>query len=579
MNNYIKKIILIIGTFFLFILSTNASTTSRAYINSSCNIRSGAGTQYSIISSARNTGAYYNLVVDKTFSDTNNHYGCNGDWYQIYYNGIDTGYVCSDHVSIVTSYSTDDVAPTTACEIEMNNLGFPSSYWGGLCNLKEKFPKWNFVAAQTNLDWSTSVSNESACGKSYTTTINSNFIDNTCSNPYTNTWYPASSTAVAYYMDPRNFLSEKYIFQFNYLKYDSNLANSYINAITNIISGTSFYSYHGSTLPTVINTAGSNTDVNPIFLASRILQELGSSTAEYDLYSGIYTGYGNLYYGYYNFFNYGVNDACVVAEGRAYCGLSYAYSMGWNSPLNAISGAANLLSSSYISVGQHTAYFQKYNVVPIDSTKLYLHQYMTNIAAPFSESATTYNSYSSQNILNEAFTFYIPVYQNMSATIDNTGSGATGNESSNGLSTLPISTIVTSSGYSYTTGYISGIELGSDVATVKSNIESIAGPSSVFITDASGTALTSGIIATGYKISISNASTNEILEVVIKGDTSGDGKINALDLLQIQKSILNTYTLSGSALKAGDTSGDGKVNALDLLQVQKNILGTYTIVQ
>ena len=30
---------------------------------------------------------------------------------------------------------------------------------------------------------------------------------------------------------------------------------------------------------------------------------------------------------------------------------------------------------------------------------------------------------------------------------------------------------------------------------------------------------------------------------------------------------------------AGDTSKDGTINALDLLQVQKNILGTYNISQ
>ena len=29
--------------------------------------------------------------------------------------------------------------------------------------------------------------------------------------------------------------------------------------------------------------------------------------------------------------------------------------------------------------------------------------------------------------------------------------------------------------------------------------------------------------------------------------------------------------------KAGDTSGDNVINALDLLQIQRNILGTYTI--
>ena len=56
---------------------------------------------------------------------------------------------------------------------------------------------------------------------------------------------------------------------------------------------------------------------------------------------------------------------------------------------------------------------------------------------------------------------------------------------------------------------------------------------------------------------IINKSIHILLEVVVKGDTSGDGEINALDLLQIQKSILGTYTLSGASLKAGDTSGDG----------------------
>ena len=30
---------------------------------------------------------------------------------------------------------------------------------------------------------------------------------------------------------------------------------------------------------------------------------------------------------------------------------------------------------------------------------------------------------------------------------------------------------------------------------------------------------------------------------------------------------------------AGDTSSDGSINALDLLQIQKSILGTYSIVQ
>ena len=89
--------------------------------------------------------------------------------------------------------------------------------------------------------------------------------------------------------------------------------------------------------------------------------------------------------------------------------------------------------------------------------------------------------------------------------------------------------------------------------------------------------MSDGLIGTGYKITVKNANTNETLTVIVHGDTSGDGKINALDLAQVQKNILGTYKLSGAYNMAGDTSGDGKINALDLAQVQKNILGTYKL--
>ena len=114
---------------------------------------------------------------------------------------------------------------------------------------------------------------------------------------------------------------------------------------------------------------------------------------------------------------------------------------------------------------------------------------------------------------------------------------------------------------------------------LKSAIEAVGGNATVAIFDAKGNAKTSGLIATGDKVSINNQSETEVLEVIIKGDTSGDGVINALDLLQVQKNILGTYTLTGAYLEAADTSKDGVVNALDLLQVQKNILGTFEIEQ
>ncbi len=580
-----KKIffyVFFVVSFFLFTLyKVNAATYQAKLTGNSVSLRSGPGTNYSRIASLA-LGSTYNLL------DTNkypNEQGCSDGWYKIAY-GTSSGYVCATYVQVITINENTTGNATTSCEVEMANAGFPSSYWGKLCALKEQHPAWSFRAINTNLDWATAVEKESECGESYVQTSNSEYIDTSCVSAYSSTssWKPASQKAVAYYMDPRNFLTERYIFQFEYLRYDNNLSGSYVNGSVSILKNAQFFIYHspnGNELSQTINTAGMNTDVNPIFLSSRMLNELGNGTAEYSLYSGVYDGYDNQYYGYYNFFNYGVSDSCANTYGIAYCGLTYAKNKGWNSPYNAIAGASSLLSSSYIAVGQYTNYLQKFNVVPTNLAKLYNHQYMTNIAAPSSESSSAYNTYNKLGLLNSAFVFYIPIFNNMDNTITNTSSGAVADPSGGSTSTssMPISTIVTSSGFSYTSNYISKIEPGSDVATIKGAIESVSGNGTVTITNASGAKVTSGVIGTGYKVSITNNSQTEVLEAVIKGDTSGDGVVNALDLLQVQKNILGTYSLNGSYNKAADTSSDGNINALDLLQVQKHILGTYTIGQ
>ena len=570
---------LFVCSFFLIHNVSATSYTARAYINSSCNVRTGPGTQNKRITSLY-TGSYYNLVVDQTFADTNNHYDCNSDWYQVYYNGIDVGYVCGDHVDVIHSYNTDDVAPQTTCEVEMSNLGFPSSYWGGLCTLKERHPNWQFVALQTGIDWSYAVERESSCGKSYIQTSNEEFMDRSCNNQYgwDSSWKNASQKALAYYMDPRNFLSDRFIFQFDYLKFSTTLTAYYPNSIRGIINNANFYTYHlnlGNDLGDILTSVGSEVDVSPTFLASRILQELGASTSLYNLYSGVYPGYE----GYYNFYNYGVNDSCATTNGATYCGLDYAMRNNWYGLHDALKGGANSIASSYVNAGQYTSYLQKFNLVPTNSNQQFSHQYQTNIAAPSSESASLYSSYSNLGLLDQGFVFYIPVFTNMDSAISNSDNGGSGENPDSNLSTMDISTIVTSSGYKYQSGFITGIEVGTDISTIKGALESVAGYNNIIVFDSSGNIINSGIVKTGMKIQINNAYGSETLQIAIKGDTSGDGTINALDLLQVQKYILGTYNLSGAYSIAGDTSADGTINALDLLQVQKNILGTYVIVQ
>lgn len=572
-----KKILLLfsITLFFIFNVNVNAATYQGTITGTSVTLRTGPGTNYSKISFTLNKNQTYDMpdnVPVKTES------GCNsGYWYKLKYDGEKIGYVCSSYVSVSTKVINSDASST--CEKDLKTKGFPVTYWAGLCSLKNAHPSWNFEALDTNLDWSTAVSKESTCGKSYIASSDPKNINTNCVNQYKDTWYPASSTAVAYYMDPRNFFSEKYIFQFLYLKYGSSMTSaSYVNAVSNLLSHAEFYKYHKNNISIAIEDAGKPTknDVNPMFIAARMLQELGSSTKLYNLYSGVYSGYEN----YYNFFNIGVSDECATTKGTTVCGLTYAKENGWLGINAAINGGVSMISNKYIKVGQHTTYLQKFNVKPTNNSSLYVHQYQTNIGAPSSESSITYGTYSSLGLLNNAYTFYIPIYDNMDdSNYKNDGATPDSGTSNSNLSSTNINTIIKSAGFKTNGNYILGISPKSKVKGIKSMIEAISGGNSVTISNQDGKTLNDGFVGSGFKITVKNKTTSKTFIVIINGDTSGDGLVNPIDLLQIQKYILKTYNFNSTYLQSADTNDDGIVNALDLLQVQKHILGTYTIVQ
>lgn len=596
MKKYLTLIIII--TLFLFSKTVNAAEyTSRIkIIHNQTNLRPDPGTQRAPITRL-SWFDYYTMTSNKLYEDTNNHKNCNGGWYNIIYHTGVTGYVCSDDVEVITSYSKDEEAPVTACEIEMSQAGFPSSYWGGLCSLKEKYPTWTFQAVRTNLDWSYAVDKESDCGRNYIhkNIADKTFLDTTCTKTSPGGYVAPSQMALAYYMDPRNFFTEKYIFQFLDQSYDPTLEAIYEPTVKSIISDAQFYTYHLTKNPEpnlnydlakIITEGAKSAGASPIFIASRIYQEMGSKDSLYNLWSGTYNKTfvadetEGKYLDYYNFFNFGVSDTCVASKGTTRCGLEYAFKSNWKGVDVAIAGGASQLSNGYIKKGQYTGYLQKFNVTPTDSSAVFNHQYQTNVAAPMTESKTSFFAYDGYDLLGINLIFKIPIFDKMDATITNSDNGAVDDgDNTEKPSTIPINTIVTSSGYGYSSKYISKIELGTEVKELKGVLESVGGNSTVTVYNQKGAIVTTGILATGYKVEINNQSTKEVLEVIIKGDTSGDGKINALDLLQVQKSILGTYTLEGAYKEAADTSKDNKVNALDLLQIQKNILGTYKIEQ
>lgn len=139
-----------------------------------------------------------------------------------------------------------------------------------------------------------------------------------------------------------------------------------------------------------------------------------------------------------------------------------------------------------------------------------------------------------------------PTSSSYSVNSDNTISG---------ISTFPISADNFAKGFSVTNG-------------------------SVKITTANGSAVT-GNVGTGHQVRVYDESgtLKYTYNVVIYGDTNGDGKVNGLDLLVIQKNNIKVSVLSGAYSTAADVNRDGKVNGLDLLLVQKHNIKVQSIQQ
>ena len=315
-----------------------------------------------------------------------------------------------------------------------NSEVFPDSYKQYIKNLKIVHPNWIFKAVYTGLDWTNSLKNESydvnnaisAVPTSYSSNWkraeNGIFIDS-------GSFYTASKVAVAYTMDPRNFLNESGIFQFEALDYNEETGT--VATIEKIISGTTMSNYlmqykksnvmvnleDNLTWAQVIINAAKNAGtkgISAVHLASRMKQETSLEILNNGSISGSVVGYEGLY----NFFNIGATSSAGQSN-SVINGLIYASSQGWRTPAASINAGARYLANDYIQYGQNTVYFEKFDVSNIygNATKLYACQYQQNILAPSSESKISYNAYSNTGLLNSSFVFYIPVYENMPSTI------------------------------------------------------------------------------------------------------------------------------------------------------------------
>lgn len=332
---------------------------------------------------------------------------------------------------LILLFSTKSIASVKKKGIE----NFPDSYKPYLYELKKKYPNWEFTALYTGLDWNYVISQEYRNNKNLVPLSYSDYWKCTDNGIYNveidKGWVNASKKAVEYTMDPRNFLNNVRIFQFEKLSYDPNTNSK--DGVEKILYGTEFYnrqvSYKTENGQTVnmqekysdlIWNAGIYSGVSPYHLASRIKQEVGPFITHNSI-SGTVAGFEGLY----NFYNIGATSS-TEPLGAIKNGLRFARDgkgaseevkanliIPWNNPERAIKGGAVFIGSSYISIGQNTLYLQKFDVNDDRGGNLFWHQYMTNCLAPYSESSGIHKAYSSNGMLSSSIGFIIPVYENM----------------------------------------------------------------------------------------------------------------------------------------------------------------------
>ena len=331
------------------------------------------------------------------------------EWEREYLNAIEEIYKSEGKrpgvFSIMSVSNGTDAVSNIELMAAQSVTGFPASYQSALNTLSEKHPNWVFVPQNTGVSFSAALKGELS-------DKNKNWIYYTAPASYKNgaaaaNWYYASQSCLEYYMDPRNFLSEKYIFQFETLAYNASYQSA--AGVQKFLNGT----FMSGTIPgetlsyaEAFAKTGAAHQVSPYHLAARVYQEQGVNGTS-AIISGKYSGYE----GYYNYYNIQASGSNPILNG-----LIYAKKMGWNTRYKSLDGGAEFLGSSYINRGQDTLYTQKYNVA--SSSSRYSNQYMQNAQAASTESVAIYKIYNGAGSLNDAFIFKIPVFTDMTLPSD-----------------------------------------------------------------------------------------------------------------------------------------------------------------
>ncbi|MBE6720421.1 MAG: fibronectin type III domain-containing protein [Ruminococcaceae bacterium] len=225
----------------------------------------------------------------------------------------------------------------------LRDKGFPESYIDDLVELHSKYPKWKFEVFKTGLNWNDAIEGERAINHAQQV-IEKSAVSNTnyycsCSKCKKNgsyviqlspDWVCVSEAGLKYYMDPRNWLDAKHIFQFESTEYDTSQTQAGVESIiasTWMHNANITYTKTNGDTATYKNSSGNTvkyskaimeaakaSGMSAYYIASKIVLEVGSSKSSY---AGGSCGTREPFVGIYNYFNIG-------AYSNASMGLAWA---------------------------------------------------------------------------------------------------------------------------------------------------------------------------------------------------------------------------------------------------------------
>lgn len=582
-------------------------------------VRAGAGTSYTRLGLIYD-GTTVTITGEKKASD-------GATWYAIDYNG-GTGYVISTYIRLISSGEDDK-----EFEAYLKEQGFPQSYWSGLKTLHAMYPEWVFKAQPTGFDWDYAVDQETVIGKSLVQSTSKSSWKSTDPKAYnwdtgkwtefdTGGWVAASREIVAYYMDPRNFLTQNSIFQFLLQSFDANVQN--VAGVERLVSGTFLANTVTDTdgkklyYPQVIYDAGKKVGVNPYVLAAMIIQEQGTKGLS-DSISGKAPGFE----GYFNFYNIGavagggntaVKNGLIYAKGGAN-GTGTSYGRPWNSRVKAITGGAQFYANGYVTAGQNTLYLKRFNV---QGDNPFTHQYMTSVWGAASEGLSLAGGYS-EELRQAPLVFSIPVYDDMpsSPCAQPTGDGSPDNR----LSTLKVGSYALTPAFNnHTANYSVVVPYATSSVTVtatpKNSKAKVSGAGAVPLKVGSNTVKVTVTAENGsqrtFTLTIAREANQEEFSINPKYKVSGSKQVSGITLgtkvsdfvknLNIVGGYAQVKTAGGSTkqnsavvatgdtvtiyrndgtqyakwtvLLYGDVNGDGTISNSDRIKIRNHILGT-----